>query len=90
MRTLIIKAVLRAISVFIIIYFIILGFQYVGWEKERKAYFLEHPVRTEPFYGTVGYEEMLQEQRMLHFYPDLWPFKNSWAMGLWYKFTQHI
>jgi hypothetical protein len=63
----------------------------VGWEKERKAYFLEHPITAEANYD---YNYAVRDDRTLpdweYFSPDLWPFNSSWAMGLWYKFTEHI
>jgi hypothetical protein len=74
MRQAIIKAVLRAISVFLILYFLTVGFQYVGWKHKLSTYLASAPIRTY-YYGTLEpIHEPELEQHLLHFYSELWPF----------------
>jgi hypothetical protein len=76
MKTLIIKAIMRAVSVFLILYCFTVAFQYVGWKHEVSTYLASAPIRTY-YYGTLEpIHEPELEQHLLHFYSELWPFNH--------------
>ena len=69
MRQVIIKAFLKAMSAFLIVYFLTIGIQYLGWKSsENWDSMMDYPIDRTP---------ALKESD-LPFTPILWPLAGHW------------
>jgi hypothetical protein len=82
MRQAIIKAVFRAISVFLILYFLTVGFQVVGWLHSDPMEGINDSIiwpNDLPF-TKANQIDFYRENGLLRFTPNLWPLAGHWYL----------